>query len=490
MAIHEEYLEKIKQVIAEGKFKDDWDTMTGRAMPSWMQEGKFGIFIHWGVYSVPSFGSEWYSRNMYIQDSPEYQHHIQTWGPHTQFGYKDFIPLFKAEKFNPDEWAEIFSAAGAKYIIPVAEHHDGFQMYDSQLSDWNAKKMGPKRDVLGDLKKAFTKKNLITGLSNHRVEHWFFMGHGKYFPSDVQEPLQRGDFYWPAMPEGEHHDLFSEPIPSKEFLEDWLVRCCELVDKYQPKQIYFDWWIQHASVKPYLKKFAAYYYNQAEKWGEEVTICYKHDAFPIGTATIDIERGKFSTVQPFHWQTDTAIAKNSWSWTANNQFKSSATLVRDLIDIVSKNGVFLLNVGPKPDGTISDEDKKVLLEIGNWLEKNGEGIYKTIPWRIAAEGPTKTIEGQFTDGNETIFTSEDFRFTCKGSHIYIHCLQWPNSGEICVRSLADQDASHLPVFSGIIKEVEILNHSKTEWKRNEEGLYVWGEPIETEMPVTIKVTLE
>lgn len=189
----------------------------------------------WGVYSVPAFGSEWYSRNMYIQGSPEYEHHIKTYGNHRDFGYKDFIPMFRGQKFDASEWVELFQAAGAQYVIPVAEHHDGFQMYDSELSRWNAVRMGPGRDVLGELFAEAGKNGLVSGASSHRVEHWFFMGHGKEFESDIKEPLERGDFYWPAMQERDHFDSFSEPAPTEEYLEDWLCRCCEIVDRYRPK---------------------------------------------------------------------------------------------------------------------------------------------------------------------------------------------------------------------------------------------------------------
>ena len=201
------YLKEIDRIIKNGKYQDTWESLSQYRIPEWYKDTKLGIFIHWGVYSVPAFGSEWYSRNMYIQGSPEYKHHIETYGPHKDFGYKDFIPMFKAEKFDPEAWADLFQQAGAKYVVPVAEHHDGFQMYKSELSHWNAYEMGPKRDVLGELETAFEKRGMITGASSHRVEHWFFMGHGKEFDSDVKGPLQRGDLYWPAMPEGGIDDL-------------------------------------------------------------------------------------------------------------------------------------------------------------------------------------------------------------------------------------------------------------------------------------------
>lgn len=210
-----EYLAKIDLVIENGKYKDTWESLQQYEVPEWYKKSKFGIFIHWGVYSVPAFSSEWYSRNMYIQGSKEYEHHIKTYGEHKNFGYKDFIPMFKAEKFNATEWVDLFKKAGAQYVVPVAEHHDGFQMYDSKLSDWNAKKMGPKRDVIGEIFDECRKNNIQGCASSHRVEHWFFMGHGKEFDSDIKEPLKRGDLYWPSMQERDHFDSFSEPVPTQ-----------------------------------------------------------------------------------------------------------------------------------------------------------------------------------------------------------------------------------------------------------------------------------
>ncbi|MGM9550761.1 MAG: alpha-L-fucosidase [Clostridia bacterium] len=486
----EKYLKEIDNVIENGRFKDNWESLGQYTVPSWYKDLKFGIFIHWGVYSVPAFSSEWYPRGMYIKGTCEYEHHIKTYGEHKNFGYKDFIPMFKAEKFNPTEWAELFENAGAQYVIPVGEHHDGFQMYDSDISIWNAKNMGPGRNVLGELYDAFDKKGLVKGVSSHRVEHWFFLGHGKEFDSDIKEPLQRGDLYWPSMPEADHHDLFSTPVPTEEFLNDWLVRCCEIVDKYQPSIIYFDWWIQHSALKPYLKKFAAYYYNRATEWGKEVVINYKHDAFQFGTAVVDIERGQLAEAKPYVWQTDTAVAKNSWCYTKNNSYKTSSQIIQDLVDIVSKNGRLLLNIGPKADGTIPEEDKNILLEIGDWLKINGEAIYSSKSWRIPGEGPTKVTEGQFSDNEAKNYTKEDIRFTVKGECIYAICLNMKGSSDVCIKSLNISDCSVKPNFSGIIKDVKVLGHDKCQWTRDTEGLHITTDFIDTDKPVVFKIIIE
>lgn len=485
-----EYLKEIDRVIEEGKFKDTWESLSHFELPNWYRDAKFGIFIHWGLYSVPAFGNEWYSRNMYIEDSEEYDHHIKTYGKHKEFGYKDFIPMFQAEKFDPKEWAQLFEDAGAKYVMPVAEHHDGFQMYRSNVSQYNAYDMGPKRDILGELGKALEKHGIPLCASTHRIEHWFFMGHGKKFDSDIKDPLIRGDFYWPAMPEPDHHDLFS-PSPSQEFLEDWLVRTCEIVDRYRPKIVYFDWWIQHSAVKPYLKKFAAYYYNRAIEWNLDVAINYKHDAFMFGTAVIDIERGQFAEQKPYFWQTDTSVAKNSWCYTENNDYKTAKEIICDLVDIVSKNGTLLLNIGPKADGTIPEKDRNILLEIGEWLQTNGEAIYGSKVWRKFGEGPTVVDEGQFTDGTTKMFTPEDIRFTVNGSCLYATVLEFPIDGKVKIESLAEQDASRLPNFHGIIKDISILGYEeKPKWERTEKALNISTKNVTSDKPVVFKILID
>ena len=485
------YLEEIDKVIARGPFADSWDSLQHYQVPDWYRKAKFGIFIHWGVYSVPAFGSEWYSRNMYIQGSPEFEHHVRTYGAHKDFGYKDFIPMFDASKFDPEAWADLFQKAGAKYVVPVAEHHDGFQMYKSEISHWNAFEMGPHRDILGELDHSFKERNMETGASSHRIEHWFFMGRGKEFDSDIKEPMERGDFYWPAMPERDHYDLYSQPEPTEEFLQDWLCRTCEIIDQYHPKILYFDWWIQHHTAKPYLKKLAAYYYNRAAQWGEDVVINYKHDAYMFGSAVVDIERGQFAEMKPYFWQTDTAIALNSWCYTENNEFRPAEDLICDLVDIVSKNGCLLLNVGPKADGSISPEDTKILLEIGEWLKVNGEAIYDTGVWRKYGEGPTEIVEGQFSDSIKKNFTHEDIRYTVNGSYLYATALKCSPDGNYTLKALGIQDASRQANFHGIVLDADVLGfEEKPEWVRDENGLHIHVNTVQSCKPVVFKIRID
>ena len=475
--------EIMQQAISSGPFQADWSSLKAYSVPAWYEDAKFGIFIHWGVFSVPAFNNEWYSRNMYIQGSPEFEHHIQTYGPQKEYGYKDFIPLFKGEKFDADAWATLFKQAGARFVVPVAEHHDGFAMYDCSFSPWNAAQMGPRRDVLGELAAATRQQGLTFGLSYHRAEHWWFFNGGRAFPSDVQDERYR-DFYGPAEPEQEQHP------PDSAFLDDWLARLCELVEKYQPQQVYFDWWIEQPVFQDYLQRFAAYYYNRAARWERGVVINYKHvdrpdSSFAEGTAVFDIERGQAAGILPRFWQSDTAVARNSWCHVTNLDYKSASSLIGDLVDVVSKNGALLLNIGPRADGTIPEQDSEILLAIGRWLAVNGEAIYESRPWKIYGEGPTQIAEGNFSDGQRAPFTSEDIRFTTRGETLYAIVLAWPESGSVLIKSLAEG----VDLYPQTIEHVELLGGEQSvSWARIPAGLLVeFPEEKAREYPCVLKI---
>jgi alpha-L-fucosidase len=454
-----------------GPFEPTWESLKDYQVAQWYLNGKFGIFIHWGLYSVPAFGNEWYARTAYLEGSPEFEHHVKTYGPHAKFGYKDFIPLLTGEKFDPVAWIDLFKEAGARFVVPVAEHHDGFAMYDSSHSEWTAAKMGPKRDIVGELAAAARERGLIFGASSHRAEHWWFFEGGRMFDSDVQDPAYDA-FYGPAAPSAPPdprdpawRDRDWQPRPHAKFLEDWLARTCEIIDKYQPQLLWFDWWIEQVVFEPYLQRLAAYYYNRAAEWGKEVAINYKNKSFAEGSAVLDVERGQLKGLSPVFWQNDTAVSKNSWGYISNQDYKDPGDIVCDLVDVVSKNGALLLNVGPRPDGTIPDKDANILRAIGRWLSINGEAIYDTRPWQRYGEGPTEINEGPFTDMDRDPFTGQDFRFTKKGSVLYAVALAWPGK-EALIRSLS------LGTPTSPITSVSLLGAGPVEWLQGAEGLRI------------------
>lgn len=488
-----EYLERIDRVIENGKYKADWQSLSGHSVPKWYYNGKFGIFIHWGIYSVPAFGNEWYSRNMYDKNDRDFDYHVKTYGNQKDFGYKDFIKMFKGENFDADKWVSVFKDSGARYVMPVCEHHDGFAMYKTEFNRWNSAEMGPCKDVAGEIKAACEKQGLTFCASSHRAEHYFFMNMGRTFDSDVNDE-KYADFYGPAVYSKEFDgelmnkttaDTYSAG-PDTEWLEDWLVRTCELIDNYRPKILYFDWWIHNHAFKPYLKKLAAYYYNRADEWGEEVTINYKHEAFPPTVATFDVERGALTDISPVPWQTDTAIGKESWGYRKDNEYKNARQIICDLIDIVSKNGMLLLNVGPKSDGTLTDEETAVLKEIGEWMKLNGEGIYSTTFWKKFGEGSVNNEGGFFKDNEEKQFAPEDFRFTYKNGYIYAFQMR-PNGKDAVIKSLRKNDEHDF-----LTDEITLLSTGeKLEYDRNEKALIIKAnKSFESDKPICFKIRID
>lgn len=474
------------------KFDPNWESLKEYKIPEWFADAKFGIFIHWGPYSVPAYRSEWYPRMMY-QDSmlwhqtdplkskpgtsDVYEHHVKTYGHPSVFGYKDFIPMFKAEKFNAGEWVELFKKSGAKYVVPVAEHHDAFAMYKSNVTRWNSVDMGPKRDVVGELKQAADAAGLYFGVSSHLAFNWDYYNHEDRF--DTSNP-ELADLYGPA------HERYA-PV-SESFMEWWWKRTTDIIDSYHPDILWFDFYWDRAEFAPYHPKLAAYYYNMGVENGKDVVLQSKNmgfDSFPEGTHVLDIERGKLSDIRKDVWQTDTSIGKNSWCYTEGWESKTANSLIDDLIDIVSKNGTLLLNVGPKADGTIPQDQADVLLEIGKWLDLNGEAIYATRPWVKFGEGPTIVQKGHHSEGNNEAFTPQDIRFTTKGKALYAIVLDVPENNEVLIQSLADAklfDAAN-------IKSVEVVGANvHPQWEMTESGLLVkFQEKVACDHAFVIKI---
>jgi alpha-L-fucosidase len=460
----------------DGPFRPDWASLIKYQQPQWYKDAKFGIFIHWGVYSVPAAENEWYPRNMYRPSEGAYKNfHEQHGGAaNPALGYKDLIPLFKAEHFDAAAWAHVFKESGAQYVVPVAEHHDGFSMYDSGLSDWTVVKLGPRRDTLGELAKAIRAEGLHFGLSSHRAEHDFFYEGGRAIRSDVNDPTY-ASLYGPAhqwlAPGGDEHGMINDwTYVSDAWTRDWLARDTELVEKYKPEIVYFDWWMGHPSFRSAVTEFAAFYYNYAAAHGYTGVINFKDYALNWNAGVRDFERGQQDHIIADHWQTDTSISNTSWGYIEHDTFKSPQFLVDQLIDIVSKNGNLLLNFGPRSDGAIPDEVRTTLLDMGAWLKVNGEAIYATTPWKTFGEGPTQVTGGAFHDTDTKPYTADDFRFTTKGDAIYaIGMACPPNHSAAVIHSLGwAHEGAAIP-----IAKIELLgSNEKVTWTQGADALTV------------------
>lgn len=450
------------------KYKATWESIrAGYSVPEWFKDAKFGIFLHWGPYAVPAYSSEKYPKGIYDSTwskggmSP-YHYHREHFGDAAKVGYKDFIPYFKAEKFDATEWVKIFKNAGARYVVPVAEHHDGFAMYASNITRWNVKHMGPKKDVMKMLEEACKMEGLKFGVSSH-----FAYNRKYYLRSDPTWDTNNPRFY----------DLYGEPIeegaaPTNAYLNLWWNRTTDIIDNYKPDLLWFDYGLDDEGFVPVHKKILSYYYNKGEEWNKEVVFQDKNmkfNSFPEDLIVLDIERGRMDDINKHVWQTDTSIGKISWGYIDDEQYKSSDYLLDELIDIVSKNGCLLLNIGPKADGTIPTEAKSILKEMGNWLEKNEEAIFNTRPWKIYGEGPTKVAKGNHTEKHNKEAGPEDIRFTAANDNLYAIILGWPKDGTFNIESLAKNN----PYEKRALQSVQFISgENELTWKQTSKALEI------------------
>jgi alpha-L-fucosidase len=481
-------------------YEPTWESLSEHeAAPEWFRDAKLGIYFHWGVYSVPAFGNEWYPRWMHFEGNSVYEHHMEKYGHPSEFGYHDFVPLFKAENFDADEWADLFVKAGARFAGPVAEHHDGFSMWDSKATPWNAADMGPMRDITGELARAIRERDMKFITTFHHAKH--LQRYKERAEEEMQmDGTQRRKFRMSHYPYIEGLPPVSEDkklkylygnIPEDQWLDEvWFGKLKEVVDQYQPDIMWFDSWLDQIP-EEYRQKFSAYYLNEAEKWQKEVVIVRKQDDLPLNYTVDDLEKSRKNRLEPDPWMTDETISKGSWCYTEDLEIKKSKDVLHVLIDITSKNGVLLLNISPMADGTIPANQKKVLTDMGGWLERFGEAIYDSRPWYTFGEGPTKEPEGHFSNRLGFLnleYSWKDVRYTKKDDTIYATLLGWPGGGtELELKSFA---ADSVPEAVQIQKVELMGSDEELTWEQTDSGLsIVTPGSAPDEMAVVFKIEL-
>lgn len=440
-------------------------------VPEWYRDAKFGIFIHYGVYSVPAFGDEWYGHWMYMPGtrsyggSDIYNYHRRTYGGAAEFGYKDFIPSFLTElgKWDSnnmaDQWAQLFSQAGAKYVVPVGMHHDSYALYASDVQTTYNSVTQAQIDYVGQLQAAVQKYDMKFGISNHFAENDWFFDDVSGVDTDMEDPAY-AELYGVGGGKTEAH------------VRKWYAITMEIIEKYQPDLIYFDFDLVDAAFDRYPDAnrylMLSNYYNMAQTWeGNEGVVCnFKNGAYTQSEAVLNKEREALGQINPTPWQTDTSDGAKSWCYTTDEVYRKGEVFISALIDIVSKNGNLLLNVGPQADGTIPQKCVEALQTIGSWLDIYGDAIYATRPWLVYGEGVTQN------SGDNYSYTGKDIRFTRSKdwTKLYISSLAAPANHEMVVKTLASGkwDASQVDKICLIQGEERIV----LTWTQTDAGLEI------------------
>ena len=488
---------------ANGPFKPTWESLQNYKTPEWYRDAKFGMWAHWGPQCQPEHG-DWYGRGMYEEGSSHYMYHVKKYGHPSKFGFKDVIHEWKAENWNPEELVSLYKSAGAQYFMAMANHHDNLDLWNSKYHKWNSVKVGPKKNIIAGWEKAARSNGLPFGVSVHASHAWMW-----YEPAQLSDKkgelagvsydgkLTKADgkgTWWEGLDPQElyaqNHELskgynweWKEGIittPSKEYCNKFYNRTIDLINKYDPDLVYFDdsqlplWPVSDVGLR-----IAAHVYNKSIKEHGELRGVINGkilDENQRKAMVWDIERGQANEIQPLPWQTDTYIG--GWHYDRGlyerNGYKTSATVIQTLVDIVSKNGNLMLNIPVRGDGSIDEKERKIVEQIGQWMKINSESIYGTRPWKIFGEGPaqqnTAKLDGPgFNEGKGKAFTHEDIRFATKGDHLYATAMGWPENGKLIIKSLA-KNSEHFP------KEIQKIEWFPTKqtltFERNENGLIV------------------
>lgn len=494
----------------KGKFEPTWESLENYQVPEWFRNAKFGIWAHWGPQCVEGSG-DWMARSMYIEGSNEYNHHVENYGHPSEFGFKDVIPLWKAEKWNPDELVAYYKKIGAQYFFAMGNHHDNMDMWDSKYQPWNSMNMGPKRDILAEWERAARKQGLYFGVSLHADHAWTWYEpaqrhdtHGPKagIPYDGKMTKTDGNGKWwegydPQDLYAQNHPLSENSddnnsihrqwawgngacLPTKEYCTKFYNRTIDVINRYNPDLLYFD-----VTVLPLYPvsdaglKIAAHFYNHsmATHNGKLNAVMFGKvlDENQRKALVWDVERGAPNETLNEPWQSCSCIG--GWHYNTsiyeNNGYKSAEYVVKLLVDIVSKNGNLLLSVPLRADGTFDEKEKKILDEFGEWMNINKESIYDTRPWVIFGEGPIAdsdiSINAQgFNEWAYGNATSQEIRFTQTGKYLYATALSWPEENKVVIKSLAENG----DLFNRKIKKVELLGYGKVAFSRTDKGLVI------------------
>jgi alpha-L-fucosidase len=478
----------IPGLAGSGPYAPTWDSLLQYDAPEWYRDAKFGIWAHWSPQCVPEAG-DWYARNMYIQDQQQYKFQMEHYGPPSRFGYKDLCAQWTLLNWQPDELIDRYQKAGARFFISLANHHDGFDCWDSKHQPWNSRAMGPHRDVVGTWAKAVRDHGLRLGVTIHQARNWWWFqpSHGADkqgplagIPYDGELTLAQGHNTWwkgvdPQRLYGPKHPENALPHPS--YVKNFYDRTRDLIDQHDPDLLYFD-----NSLFPLGwggMNIAAYYYNKSLQKGGRVDVVANVKNVPdhLAKAVVaDYERGLTSGIMPHAWQSETCIG----DWHYNRAlfdhpgefggYLPPRDVIHWLVDTVSKNGTFVLNIPGKPDGTIDSKEIAVLDKIAAWMRVNGDAIYATRPFKVYGEGPNQVAAGSFKGNSIASLGAKDVRFTQSkdGRAVYAILLGLP-AGETTIQTLGLSNANS----AGKIAKVEVLGSQRApEWKQSESGLTV------------------
>jgi alpha-L-fucosidase len=455
-----------------GPFKPTDESLKEYKYPDWFRDAKFGIWAHWGPQAVPRQG-DWYARGLYEEGRRQNKWHVAHYGTPSKFGYKDIIPLWKAEKWDPEKLMALYKKAGAKYFVSMGSHHDNFFLWDSKIHKWNAVNMGPHKDVVGTWQKAAKKQGLKFGVSEHLAASytWFQASHGadkngeyKGVPYDGADP-QYADLYHTKAAPGDNGWLTT----NREWMKEWYADVKELVDTYHPDLLYSDSQLPFGEIG---RSMLANFYNGNLSYHNGAsTAIYNCKEPSNGKWVQDLERGVQDNINPYPWQTDTSIG--DWFYQTGQKYKTGTEVIQMLVDIVSKNGNLLINIVQTPEGDLEPDVLKIVNEIADWMPVNGKGIYGTRPWKIYGEGPSTVKEnqkkGQFVGLSDTrAYQPTDIRFTTKGNNLYAFCMETPEA-DIQIKSLGKSST----INDKKIVSVSMLGSSqKLKWEQKDDALVI------------------